>query len=419
MIRSGDLVLEAANGQIGSSPDSRLQLDLKEGATVTARAQQGIHLHALGSDMRIGTMFSQSGDLWLSADGSILDGLNHGLINMLANNIHLTAGENIGRENNFLEFATRPGGVINAQAGNDIYLDTVDGSMTIGYIEAGEHVYLRALHSILGTNGNELAGDIKATTLRLETRIGGVGQADRLLAIMTDDEIGRLDLDSADTAFVREVLGSASLGRSGDLRLGQVRAGSDNTLALIFSEVGNIFNALDEGEINILSYGVYLVAQHNIGRQDKVITTATGVLQGESREGQVYLNNSGHLVIDGKGLTAAGDIEITTNSPMTVSENLISHSGNIYLYAMESSDPDDNGDIVTFTNGVLVEAEQGSIFVSAGDGIVIEDDQVVLRASAISIYGWKPGRALCWVRVSTIRRLQAYCEVLLKRASPS
>ncbi|MDR5907395.1 hypothetical protein [Franzmannia qiaohouensis] len=377
VLRSGDLILEAANGQIGSDAEAPLQLDLRDGATVTARAQDGIFLRALDSDLRVGTMFSQGGDVWLRADGSIVDGLNHDLINMLANNITLIAGDDIGSAGNFLEFATRPGGVVDAQADGDIYLDTVDGSMAIGYIEAGEHAHLRALQSIIGSNANELAGDVKATTLRLDTRIGGVGEANRLLAIMTDDDEGRLDIDAANSVFVREVLGAAELDRQGDLRLGQVKAGSDNTIALIFSEQGSILNALEDGEgENILTFGVRLIAEQNVGTEAKVITTRMGVLEGESRQGVVYLENSGALEIAESGMLAENDINITANSPIHVTEDVQSRSGDVTFKANAGDE-----DIVTFSNGVQVHANEGSVLVYAAEGIVIDHPGVLISAT--------------------------------------
>lgn len=119
-------------------------------------------------------------------------------------------------------------GVVRAEAGADIHLNAVDGDLRVDTIEAGGDARLEALQSILATRANELAGDVTATNLELVTRIGGVGEASRLLGVDTDGVEGRVDVDSADTLYMREV--------AGDLRLGQAAAGGDEDVAFIFSE---------------------------------------------------------------------------------------------------------------------------------------------------------------------------------------
>ena len=181
VIRTSDLVLEAASGQIGSGASAPLKLALTDAATLTARAQGDISLHEIEGDLAISTLFTERGDLWLKAAGSIIDGLNHDLLKVLANNITLIAGDSVGQATNAIELATRGDGVVTVDAGEDVYLAAVDGNLRVGHIKGGERVELSALNSILATHADEFRGDIEAKTLQLETGFGGVGAADRLL----------------------------------------------------------------------------------------------------------------------------------------------------------------------------------------------------------------------------------------------
>lgn len=115
-----------------------------------------------------------------------------------------------------------------------------------------------------------------------------------------------------------------------------------------------------------------------------MLTSRTGSLYGESREGRVYLDNDGELVVNRDGLSASGDIELTTNSPLIVEEDIVSgedgEGGTITLTANENpDDADDNDDKVTFTNGVTVQATN-DVIIEAADGVIIEDHNVNIEA---------------------------------------
>ncbi|MBR9769849.1 MAG: LEPR-XLL domain-containing protein, partial [Gammaproteobacteria bacterium] len=376
VIRTSDLVLEAASGQIGSGASAPLKLALTDAATLTARAQGDISLHEIEGDLAISTLFTERGDLWLKAAGSIIDGLNHDLLKVLANNITLIAGDSVGQATNAIELATRGDGVVTVDAGEDVYLAAVDGNLRVGHIKGGERVELSALNSIIATHADELRGDIEAKTLQLETGFGGVGAADRLLALVTDDTAGRVDIDSADSVFVREV--------KGDLRLGTVQAGpagSTDALAFVFSQ-GAIYSALGANEtFNLLTAGVRLIAVKDVGTKSKVLTSRIGTLEGQSRDGKVYLNNTGHLTIHGLGLTATGDIEITANSPITVTEDIVSADGDIVLTARENtSDANDNEDYLHIEAGVTLDAGR-DILMTAGDDLLFKANDIIVKAA--------------------------------------
>ncbi|MCA1806768.1 MAG: hypothetical protein LC687_02730, partial [Actinobacteria bacterium] len=180
------------------------------------------------------------------------------------------------------------------------------------------------------------------------------------------------------------------------LDLGQIRAGFEETedasaLAFVTVVAGGIRNALnDEKQHNLLTSDVHLIAQDDIGENDNVITSQIGQLQGRSSLGNVYLDNTGEMSVSESGLTAGGEIELTTNSPLIVDSDITSgnpdddgedgvekDNGNIVLTANEN--PDDNGDTVTFTDGVSVTADN-DLIIEAADGVIVDDHDVSLEA---------------------------------------
>jgi len=92
---SGDLILEAAQGMIGSEADP-FYTDLLVNATVTARADADVWLFERNGDMNIESVYSQTGIAHLEAEGSILDPFNTDFTKVKADRIELVAGGSIG-----------------------------------------------------------------------------------------------------------------------------------------------------------------------------------------------------------------------------------------------------------------------------------------------------------------------------------
>ena len=101
----GDLVLEAADGSIGTE-DKALNLKLADGAKVTARSQNDIFLNSTGGDLVAESLLAKDGVLSLTADGSLIAGtLKEGeIVNLQGQSIVVNA-ENVGDEDNYLTVA--------------------------------------------------------------------------------------------------------------------------------------------------------------------------------------------------------------------------------------------------------------------------------------------------------------------------
>src|SRR5690606_4338605 len=125
----GNLILEAANGGIGALPDADghvdtpLLVNLGSGSTLIARARDDIAIEATDGDIGVDTVYSR-GDVDLrSTQGSILDGLADSELNILANNVTLSAQNgSIGTLLNALDVGVNQNGFIDASAQTGIDL---------------------------------------------------------------------------------------------------------------------------------------------------------------------------------------------------------------------------------------------------------------------------------------------------------
>jgi filamentous hemagglutinin family protein len=170
-LQTGNLVLEAAYGGIGYVPgdgvnagqSQPLRLKLRDGATLTARASDNIEIEEEG-DLNVDTVFSRQ-TAKLTAEGSILDAIGDTGLNLLANNIDLTARKgSIGAAGaGALDVGvTGTTGRITAQAAQDIHLNGPRGRyLNFGDVTAG--------------GGASLSGDVD---LRLYGAVQAAGAVD-------------------------------------------------------------------------------------------------------------------------------------------------------------------------------------------------------------------------------------------------
>ena len=166
---------------------------------------------------------------------------------------------------------------------------------------------------------------------------------------------------------------------SGNLSLGTVQ--TTQGTAFISAPGGEILNGLKTGT-NITSGKTYLFANGDIGTQTNEITSATpssttvADLQADSTNGSIYISNTGSLNITGvqdpsdPGIVLKGSLDLTTHCTLTVSQNIVSTSGDINLTA-------GNGDDLVVDAGVTVEAEAGNVSIQAGDDLTIQVGAVV------------------------------------------
>ena len=391
---TGNLILEASGGTIGASAAAPLNIDLKVintvQSTLTARADGTIWITETSGDLAVETLYSQTGDIVLTTtSGSIIDGLNHEFEKLRGNSIVLTAvGGGIGEVGDRLEFTTNTiDGLLTATAAGDVRLEQVSGNFNVDRITAtGGDVELVALLSILdrstvdpGVTGRP-AIDIFANSVDLTATVGTIGEVGNDLDIDSSwQSTGDVTTSSGANTHLIEVVG--------DLNLYSAGVGSNATAFIAANQA--ILNAAPVGTSNVTGGRVQLFAGGNIGASAKRLFTTVGFLEGLSTGGAVWITNEGDLTIGGigglaAGLQADGDINLQSNSPTTVSLDIISDTGDILIEAIDDADADDD---VTVQSGITVNAKAGSVNIEAGDDILIETGALVTAAVDVNMTG--------------------------------
>ena len=387
-ISGAGLILEAGDGYIGTAA-ALLQVEMPEGAVLTARAMDDIFLSSTLGDLAIDTLYSEKGSASLEAEaGSILDGIDNDLWNIqVVGGLYLTASGNIGSADNALDVDLDVMGVYNATAGGDIFLAETSGDMRVGRIVAGGYAGLTAAVSILDAGGeaNGLAGnpdaDVIANSITLVALLGSLGASgDDLDINSAATAAGMLTASSRRNAYLIET--------AGDLTLNQVGTGEDSTAFIV--SPGRILNG-GSGTANVVSGATRLYAGDDIGTEDTPLYTEIDGLEGRSTSGTVWITNAGHLTVGGvseaDGVQAGGGVSITAGSPVTVVETIQAADIVITAGDDDADGTEDTNDDLIVRSGVILSATAGDVVLRAGDDLIIETGASVMAAGNIALYG--------------------------------
>ncbi|MDA9859538.1 hypothetical protein N9D23_15655, partial [Rubripirellula sp.] len=385
-IVTGKLVLEAGIGAIGTQ-DRPIQMTLSEGATLTARAENSIHLFANSNDVNINTIYSRAGSVSLAtAAGSLTDDNANDFANIKAgDSIVLRAIDGaIGAVDNPLEIDAGATAYLHAEATNDIVVEEVLGNMNVQRASSGEGDVVLVSHlSMLDANPGFDKADIEGDFISLTAKVGGIGQAGDEIEI--DSSIfgtGGLEANSKLLDInINEILG--------DLNLYTIETG-ENSTAFLAALDGRIINGLTAPDAtNVLSGKAYLFASHDIGESAKPIASQMGMLQAKSTQGCTYLTNSGALSIapvlstSSLGVESACNVVISASSPITIASS-VNAGGDIILDAHEEAGI---GDDITITESGSLQTTGGKIVLRAGDEVRMLPGSRLAAQSIIEISG--------------------------------
>lgn len=384
----GDLIVEAGRGAIGAA-DKALLVDLHDGATLTARAQDDVFIREARGDMLVEGVLSTRGDVTLDAQsGSILDAIAQGeSAKVGAAHIVLSASGAIGSAANALEIDAAAGGSVHATAGGDIHLHETLGDLAVdGIVSAAGDVSLRAQMSIRDAASaardnsglDSLPGtDVVGKSISLTADLGGVGVAGNDLDI--DTQGGALRVASGLNANLIEV--------RGDLRIDQVSTAAGYT-AFIAVPDGSIVNAGLSAD-NVTGGKASLFAKNDIGAAGNELRTRLGTLQGQSTLGSTWIVNTGAVNLErvdgssGAAMVAGGDIRMAAMSPLTIAQDLQA-AGDIVLVSHDKDAPDDH---LVVKAGVTIASTGGDVRLLAGDDLTVEAGAQVRAAGAIVLEG--------------------------------
>ncbi len=369
-IATGNLILEAAQGGIGTS-GTPVQLALLSGSTFTARAQNGVFVN-LSGDARIDTVYSP-GDIRITATGSLLNANKDDLINILGTNVSLTASAgSIGSITRALNVGNNIGGGITASASGPINLygparnlftlksvtSTAGGiTLTAGF-EGIIDGSVSALGQIdLAAGGRWVVSGqaaIHSTTGMIEVSAASLKMIDG--ATMTAD-IGRIAITTTGNALVTGISSGAS--DSGGHSAVEIVSGG-RVLA------GNASARPFDIKADAVGASVAITAALGIGDKTQANQKWQDGLNDVPGSANAVTNTPNPLRILTSTATlgaTAGDIYASLLSdPVTVSAK--AGDGNIYLTAA--------GDF----HGALLEALKGTVSVEAEGDITVD----ILRA---------------------------------------
>jgi Ca2+-binding RTX toxin-like protein len=426
VIRAADLVLEAGAGTIGLAGNPVL-IDLVGTGVLTARAAQDVYLRETAGNLRIGSVFADTGGAYLSATGgSIVDGVDNGFTKVKANLIVLEAlSGGIGEGGDYLEIDVSVNllpedagdgvdaigtGTLTATARDTIRIAETAGNLNIRNVYSAQgDADLKADASILDAidlsdpldpdsaqvdaPASLPGADITAKNVILTAgALGGIGVAGNDLDIDSSySGDGALTiLDTGLNAYIIETIGALGLNT---ISVGPDVNGSVQTAYLTApnpnggSSQGRILNRAAAGVINVTSGKIWLFAEGDVGELDNRITTQADAIEGKSTTGNFMVNNTGALEIGGviegsfngesvSGIVSGGEVWVSAHSPITQSENVLSEEDITIDTPLDTAGDDD---WILVLAGRQLHSTGGSIYIHAGDNVTLEEG-VVLRA---------------------------------------
>ncbi|MDP2062929.1 MAG: hypothetical protein Q8J98_07460 [Phaeovulum sp.] len=274
LVQTGNLILEAAQGGIGSET-TPLTLTPRAGATTTARAQNGVNV-AFTDSGRIDTVFSPQ-DVKLVAQNSLFNANNDELINVLGAQVTLQAVTgSIGTVARSLNVGVSVGGHIVASALNEINLFGPTRTLfIIGSALAGGTIRLAAAGESVIDGLVETTGTINlaAGARQLVTALGGIHS----VAGLVDINSGSLKM--LDGALLRADAGEVVIATIGDALVTGITSGSADAEAVSVTAGGRIFaGTLDpRTDITAMTAGAGVVLSAGLGIGDKAQANTTAL----------------------------------------------------------------------------------------------------------------------------------------------
>lgn len=414
---TGDgLVIEAGDGSIGSSGGA-FSIDLTATGTLTARADGSVKITEQTGDMNLESIYSATAEIVLTAAGGIYDALHSDYATIATGTdlelIAQTGG--IGTDTDPVETDVASSGSLTASAVDDIVITETSGDMNLRRVAASAgDVILVSDGSIFdpvdfdGTDsGARPQADIVGRRIMLQAGAGGavgtIGASGNDVDIDTDYAAGG--------TLTAEAIGFVYLIETdGDLGIDTVGTESSYT-AFIAAPTGSIFNARGDGGSNVTGGKLWLFAADDIGTDARSLFTEVGVIEGQATSGSVYIENAGALGVGGvtggsEGITAGDDVEVITESPITVLNSILA-GGDVLLVATDDADdgapgggPGDVEDIILggpdhlivnavdlLGNPLVISATSGRIQLLAGDDLILEEGATIEAAARIDLAG--------------------------------
>lgn len=378
----GDLVLEAADGSIGTE-DKALNLKLADGAKVTARSQNDIFLNSTGGDLVAESLLAKDGVLSLTADGSLIAGtLKEGeIVNLQGQSIVVNA-ENVGDEDNYLTVALgdkeNEEHTLTLNVAGDANVNNLGAQeLAVESSAVGGTLRLKSASSLIGATADSL---LSAAALEFNGVGGDIGAAGRYLNVSTERltasadgsiylnnvrsavfegvNAGReIEITSAADLTLNDATagGSVKVNGAGSLFANNLRAGSD--LLMTAENDLDVSGATAEGSVTLVSRLGDMVADLIGSGGDMKIDAAGNLTAGNINAGEKVSIAADSADLD--EVVSGGDMRIAVNGD-NIFGRLTSEKGNIAL-TVENADANLRGS---------VKAANGRVTVTAGGSVL-------------------------------------------------
>ncbi|QCO54429.1 hypothetical protein EOK75_00465 [Pseudorhodobacter turbinis] len=330
LVQTGNLILEAAQGSIGTA-SVPLTLSPRAGGTTTARSQNGVNIAFTGTGL-IDTVYSPQ-NVKLVAQNALLNAQDDELINVLGAQVVLQAVTgSIGTAARSLNVGVGLGGKITATAAQGINLfGSANTLFTIGSASAGGMINLAAA-------GQGVIDGLVETTETISIATGG-----RTLFTALGDVhsvAGLVDINSASLkmlngAVIRADAGQVLVATGGDALVTGITSGSALANAVSVTAGGRIFAGTSDPRSDITAMtvgaGVFLSAGLGIGGRTQANATA---LDNTVTDEANPLRIRTHTLA---ATTTDGGIELVAQNDMTLS-NLSAANGPIAVSGLGTLD---------------------------------------------------------------------------------
>ncbi|MDM0029447.1 leukotoxin LktA family filamentous adhesin [Variovorax saccharolyticus] len=342
-VQTGNLVLEAASGGIGFVPgdlttpgtSQPLRLNLRDGATLTARAADNVEINAQG-DLNVDTVFSRK-TVKLNAAGAITDAVGTDELNVLGEQVELTAqGGAIGAAGTGAlgVGVTGTTGRITAIAAGDLFLNGTAGrNFFLGDLSAGGALGLAGLIDTLLDGQLTAAGNVSVSAGNLLSFSANTS----LHASGGNVQLQAYELRMADGSSLVADTGTVRIDTTADAAITGISTGNGTANAVRISAGGDIRDAgdtrLDVVADTAPAAGVTLQAGGSIGPGNALemrllhLDADAGGSADLAVQGGVQV---GHIAaIDSVHLAASGDITTTQVGSTLGGVSLTSSGGNV------------------------------------------------------------------------------------------
>ncbi|RCK41447.1 hypothetical protein TH25_23770, partial [Thalassospira profundimaris] len=324
------MIFEASDGHIGTA-DAPVMINQSDGSLLTARAADDIFLHEISGNIYVDGLFS-SHNVNLTADnGSILDGANDAIADVVAQSVTLAASKGIG--------SSVAGG------GLDVGISSATGSLNVTTSDGAAYISGPGRSIALGIVNVKGVFDVSADngiTLRNSVNSNGnnqsyssAGDIVMLAASSISSGGGNVAMTATgsnitqnDGATLNAGAGTITVKAGGDITLASLVTSNGTDEAIKVDADGHIIDGGDTNDDISSSNSaglVTLISDEGIGRANALDLDVRRLSLVNSESGKILIEDKGSLVLDSVDIKSGTASEITAQGDLTIDQDFTSN----------------------------------------------------------------------------------------------